>query len=180
MTDGKLDFVRLQKIVRERVKMNVSLDEIKMQCEATGAFADKLTTCSETATFAQCVFVKVRNLVMQLEMNEFKGNSDASTNIDKSINSNTNTHPNGVNVAHSSSGDSVNINDIANAHTNNANVNTNANANTNINHNTHAGVKNEAKQDAKSDAKNDANTNVNVDGNTNSKLDSTPVRNTSA
>lgn len=155
MTDGKLDIVRLQKIVRERVKTNVSLDEIKTQCEATGAFADNLTKCSDTATFAQCVFVKVRNLVMQLELNEYKGDSNNNSNIDDNKNSNTNANTNGANVEISSNEGSTNINE-----------NANDNTNTNTNHNIHVDDKNDAtKNDGKIDSQIDADTNVNIKAN---------------
>lgn len=55
---------RLQKIVTKKAKgVPIDLEQIKNECEKTGAKADDLTTCSKTATFAQCVFVTIRNLV---------------------------------------------------------------------------------------------------------------------
>lgn len=67
----------LQKVVSKKVKnVPVNLEEIKSECERTGAKADDLTTCSKTATFAQCMFAKIRTLVI-----EHKPAASASANV---------------------------------------------------------------------------------------------------
>lgn len=73
----------LQKVVSKKVKnVPINLEEIKGECEKTGAKADDLTTCPKTATFAQCMFVKIRTLV-----NDHK---QVATNTDIIHNANAN------------------------------------------------------------------------------------------
>lgn len=42
---------------------------ITAQCEETGVAADNLQTCPEVATFVQCIFVKVRQILHAVEVN---------------------------------------------------------------------------------------------------------------
>lgn len=59
----------------------LNLSEIKTQCEATGASADNLNTCSDTASFGQCLFAKVRNTVIQQKLSMTgTGNTDTIDN----------------------------------------------------------------------------------------------------
>ena len=67
----------LQKVVSKKVKnVPVNLEVIKSECEKSGAKADDLTTCPKTATFAQCMFAKLRALV-----NDHKQVANASANV---------------------------------------------------------------------------------------------------
>lgn len=76
---------RLQKIVEANANgMQIDLKDIIKQCEVTGVFHDKLTTCSKTATFAKCVSVKIRNVLN-------KHIAGDSSTIDKNSNNNANT-----------------------------------------------------------------------------------------
>ncbi|XP_055309032.1 uncharacterized protein LOC129572939 [Sitodiplosis mosellana] len=88
--DGKLVMERLEKITAKKVKdVPVDLGMIKNECEKAGTKSDDLTTCPKIATFAQCIFVQIRNLVK-----EHKQGTSASANItgntDAVANANTN------------------------------------------------------------------------------------------
>lgn len=80
---------RMQKIVdKKAIEVNVDLDDIKKQCEKTGVSADSLTTCSKTATFVQCVFVKIRNrIVDHRQQNAYTDGANNTTDTNANVNS---------------------------------------------------------------------------------------------
>lgn len=58
--------------------MQLNLEDVKTQCEATGAMADNLNTCPDTATFAHCFFTKIRDMVLE---HKKTGSVNATSNV---------------------------------------------------------------------------------------------------
>lgn len=64
---------RLEKYVDERANgAPVDLKKVIGECESTGVHADNLKACSDTATLAQCLFIKIRDILVAYQKNHNK------------------------------------------------------------------------------------------------------------
>lgn len=140
---------RLKKIVTKKAKgVPIDLEMIKNECEKTGAKSDDLTTCPKKATFAQCVFVTIRNLVNDHKQS-IKPIASNSTIVDK--------------VPEPEANKDIVINSNAEKEPNlDTNKNTDVKANVDINANVDTDVKPDTNAKVDTDAKPDMNANLDM------------------